>query len=212
MTQSVTHRWQPLVLASSSPRRRELLTQIGVQFEVVVEPVDETRHSGEAPVDYVCRLACAKAAVVNTQEQAGQRRPVLGADTIVVAEGQVLGKPVDADDAARMLMLLSGRRHQVMSAVCIMQGERQQLRLSTSTVEFRSLSATDIAAYWASGEPEGKAGAYAVQGLGALFINYLEGSYSGVVGLPLFETAELLAAFSIATSLDSASIDKESIA
>lgn len=194
--------WQTLVLASSSPRRRELLSQIGVQFEVVVQPVDEAQFPEESPVDYVCRLARAKAAVVNEQERQGQGRPVLGADTIVVVDSLVLGKPQDRDDAVRMLTLLSGRRHQVMSAVCLMQGDRSDLRLSSSVVGFRPLSATDIQAYWQSGEPTGKAGAYAVQGLGALFINSLEGSYSGVVGLPLYETAELLAAYSVATLLD----------
>ena len=194
--------WQTLVLASSSPRRRELLSQIGVQFEVVVQPVDEAQFPEESPVDYVCRLARAKAAVVNEQERQGQGRPVLGADTIVVVDSLVLGKPQDRDDAVRMLTLLSGRRHQVMSAVCLMQGDRSDLRLSSSVVGFRPLSATDIQDYWQSGEPTGKAGAYAVQGLGALFINSLEGSYSGVVGLPLYETAELLAAYSVATLLD----------
>jgi len=208
MSTSDTNTWQTLVLASSSPRRRELLTQIGVQFEVIVRSVDESLLSGESPTDYVCRLARAKAAAVAATES----RPVLGADTIVVVDDQVLGKPVDAKDAARMLSMLSGRRHQVMSAVCVMQGERQELRLSVSTVGFRPLSEADIAAYWASGEPEGKAGAYAVQGLGALFINYLEGSYSGVVGLPLYETAALLAAFSVATSLDTTTSNKENIA
>lgn len=205
-------RSQTLVLASSSPRRRELLTQIGVPFEVVVQPVDETRHPGESPTDYVCRLARAKAAVVNVRERQAQARPVLGADTIVVVDDLVLGKPEDKADAARMLALLSGRRHQVMSAVCVMQGEHSQLRLSSSWVGFRTLSQADIDAYWASGEPEGKAGAYAVQGLGALFINCLEGSYSGVVGLPLYETAELLAIFSVATGLERLTLAQGSIA
>jgi len=129
-------RSQTLVLASSSPRRRELLTQIGVPFEVVVQPVDETRHPGESPTDYVCRLARAKAAVVNVRERQAQARPVLGADTIVVVDDLVLGKPEHKADAARMLALLSGRRHQVMSAVCVMQGEHSQLRLSSSWVGF----------------------------------------------------------------------------
>lgn len=192
---------QHLVLASASPRRRELLTQIGVQFTIIVHDIDETLLPGEAPADYVCRLARAKAAVVAREQQKAAGRPVLGADTIVVIDGQVLGKPADAVDACRMLTLLSGRQHQVMSAVCVTQGNRSGLRLSTTTVRFRNLSQQDIEAYWQSGEPQGKAGAYAVQGLGALFIEHLQGSYSGVVGLPLFETAELLKEFSVMTAL-----------
>ncbi|MDO9521398.1 MAG: Maf family protein [Pseudohongiella sp.] len=194
---------QTLVLASASPRRRELLEQIGVQFEVIVHDVDETRLSAEPAYDYVCRLAQAKAAAVESVEKEAAGRPVLGADTIVVVENQVLGKPRDAADAERMLKLLSGCEHRVISAVCVMQRERCGVRVSTTKVRFRVLSQQDIDAYWQSGEPLGKAGGYAVQGLGALFIDYLEGSYSGVVGLPLFETAELLREFSVPTALSS---------
>lgn len=192
---------QTLVLASASPRRRELLDQIGVSFEIIVHHIDETLLSGESPTDYVCRLARAKAAAVAADRNKTAGRPVLGADTIVVVEGLVLGKPKDAADARRMLNLLSGREHCVMSAVCIVQGAQSGLRLSTTKVRFRRLDEQDITAYWLSGEPVGKAGAYAVQGLGALFIEHLEGSYSGVVGLPLYETAELLQEFSVATAL-----------
>lgn len=192
---------QTLVLASASPRRRELLAQIGVHFEVVVHDVDETLLPDEAPADYVSRLARAKAAAVAALESVGTARPVLGADTIVVVDGQVLGKPRDAADARRMLTLLSGTEHQVMSAVCVMQGVHQALRLSVTAVQFRALSAQEIENYWQSGEPLGKAGAYAVQGLGALFIKNLQGSYSGVMGLPLYETAQLLDQFSVATAL-----------
>jgi septum formation protein len=192
---------QTLVLASASPRRSELLSQIGVQFEIIVHDIDETHLPAETAYDYVCRLARAKAAAVDAVEQTAAGRPVLGADTIVVIDSHVLGKPQDAADAERMLKLLSGCEHQVMSAVCVMQGARSGLRVSTTKVRFRALSQRDIAAYWQSGEPAGKAGAYAVQGLGALFIEYLEGSYSGVVGLPLFETAELLREFSVPTAL-----------
>lgn len=190
-----------LVLASASPRRRELLNQIGVQFEVIVHDIDETLLAGEMASDYVCRLARAKAAAVALTEQHNMGRPVLGADTIVVVNGKVLGKPEDAEDASRMLNLLSGREHQVMTAVCVIQGERSGLRLSTTTVRFRELDSHEIEAYWQSGEPAGKAGAYAVQGLGALFIEHLAGSYSGVVGLPLYETAELLQTFGVTTGL-----------
>ena len=192
---------KPLVLASASPRRRELLQQIGVSFDVIVHDVDETRLPDESAVDYVCRLAQAKAAAVAAQERDGLGRPVLGADTIVVIDGNVLGKPRDADDARRMLTLLSGCEHQVMSAVCVIQGQRSALSMSTTYVRFRPLTGQDIDAYWLSGEPAGKAGAYAVQGLAALFIEHLEGSYSGVVGLPLYETAALLQQFSVPTAL-----------
>lgn len=195
-----------LVLASASPRRCELLKQIGVRFDVIVHNVDETRLPAEMPTDYVCRLARAKAAAVVADEQLSGARPVLGADTIVVIDGDVLGKPRDGDDARRMLTLLSGREHQVMSAVCVMQGQRAELCLSITRVRFRTLSQQDIDAYWRSGEPEGKAGAYAVQGLGALFIEHLEGSYSGVVGLPIFETAALLQTFSVLTALSAPTV------
>lgn len=201
MESAVTARENTLVLASASPRRRELLDQIGVQFEIIVHDIDEALLPDESPTEYVCRLARAKAAAVESSEQQAAGRPVLGADTIVVIDGQVLGKPKDAVDAHRMLNLLSGREHQVMSAVCVMQGARSALRLSTTKVRFRKLDEQDIDAYWQSQEPVGKAGAYAVQGLGALFIEHLEGSYSGVVGLPLFETAELLREFSVTTAL-----------
>ncbi|TFH74764.1 septum formation inhibitor Maf [Gammaproteobacteria bacterium LSUCC0112] len=192
----------PLVLASASPRRRELLTQIGVGFEIIVHDLDESLFPGESPVDYVCRLARAKALAVSQNDLAVKGRPVLGADTIVVIDDLVLGKPSDEHDAHRMLSLLSGREHEVMTAVCICQGEQSALELSRTYVTFKPMSAAEISSYWRSGEPQGKAGAYAVQGLGALFIESLHGSYSGVVGLPIYETARLLTAFGITTALD----------
>ncbi|MDP2286610.1 MAG: Maf family protein [Pseudohongiella sp.] len=191
-----------LILASASPRRRELLTQIGVSFELIVHDIDESVLPGELPLDYVCRLARAKAMAVAQNQTGINGRPVLGADTIVVVDDQVLGKPRDEQDAHRMLSLLSGRQHEVMSAVCICQGEKSALELSRTKVDFKTLSSTEIHRYWLSGEPTGKAGAYAVQGLGALFIESLQGSYSGVVGLPIFETARLLQSFGITTALD----------
>lgn len=191
-----------LILASASPRRRELLTQIGVSFEVVIHDIDERVIAGETPVQYVCRLAQAKAAAVASDARVTRDQTVLGADTIVVVEEDILGKPQDEQDAHRMLSLLSGREHEVMSAVCVCRGELSALELSRTKVKFRSLSKAEIAAYWRSGEPQGKAGAYAVQGLGALFIESLQGSYSGVVGLPIFETARLLSMFGITTALD----------
>lgn len=175
-------------LASQSPRRRELLAQIGIRHDVIDVEVDETPRAGEAPAEYVLRLALAKA-------RAGHRlrpdRPVLGADTAVVQDDRILGKPLDRQDAAAMLAQLSGREHRVLTAVALV-GDREQTRLSVSHVRFRPIDAAEAAAYWETGEPADKAGGYAVQGLGALFVESIGGSYSGVMGLPLFETGELL--------------------
>ncbi len=190
-----------LVLASASPRRMELLRQIGVSFAVIEHQVDETTRPGEMPQDYVQRLALEKARSAQAL-MPGPALPVLGADTIVVCAGQILGKPRDREDALRMWGLLSATEHQVYSAVALCQGERSEVRMSCTQVRFRALSAQDCTHYWASGEPAGKAGAYAIQGLGALFVQSMTGSYTGVVGLPLFETAQLLAAFGVPTALD----------
>lgn len=190
-----------LVLASASPRRMELLRQIGVSFTVIEHQVDEAARAGEVPQDYVQRLALEKARSAQAL-MPGSSLPVLGADTIVVCAGQILGKPRDREDALRMWRLLSGVEHQVYSAVALCQGERAQGRMSCTQVRFRALTAQDCERYWASGEPTGKAGAYAIQGLGALFVQSMTGSYTGVVGLPLFETAQLLAAFGVPTALD----------
>ena len=177
-----------IYLASQSPRRRELLSQIGVRHDVVTVEVDETPRPGEAPAEYVLRLALAKA-------RAGQAlrpdRPVLGADTAVVVDDAILGKPTNRDDGIAMLGRLARREHRVLTAVALV-GEREETRLSVSHVRFRAITSTEAAAYWATGEPADKAGGYAVQGLGALFVESLAGSYSGVMGLPLFETGELL--------------------
>lgn len=180
-----------LLLASASPRRRALLAQIGVVFEVLGVDVDETQYNGESPRAYAQRLALKKA-------QAGWRLsargiPTLGADTTVELDGQTLGKPADKTRALAMLAALSGREHRVHTAVAIVGGGRYARRLSSTRVVFRDLSARECDAYWASGEPFGKAGAYAIQGKAAAFVREIHGSYSGVVGLPLFETAELLA-------------------
>jgi septum formation protein len=175
-------------LASQSPRRRELLAQIGIRHDVIAVEVDETPCAGEAPAEYVLRLALAKARAGH-----GLRpdRPVLGADTAVVQDDRILGKPLDRQDAAAMLAQLSGREHRVLTAVALV-GDREETRLSVSHVRFRPIDAAEAAAYWATGEPADKAGGYAVQGLGALFVESIGGSYSGVMGLPLFETGELL--------------------
>jgi septum formation protein len=178
-------------LASVSPRRRELLTQIGVPHIVTGAHIDESVHAGERPHDYVQRMARTKAQAVWDQDRS---LPVLAADTTVVLDGIVFGKPVDRADALRMLALLSGRTHEVLTAVALASGAGLAMRMSVSSVRFRPLGADEIAAYWETGEPRDKAGAYAVQGLAAVFIESLSGSYSGVMGLPLFETSELLRA------------------
>ncbi len=183
-----------LYLASSSPRRRELLEQVGVAYRVLPVDVPEVLHPGEAPEEYVLRLALAKARA-GRDALAGAAGMVLGADTAVVVAGEVLGKPADRAAALAMLARLSGRVHQVLSAVALVAGEREESRLSVSRVSFRPIEPAEAAAYWASGEPADKAGAYAIQGRGALFVTHLEGSYSGVMGLPIFETAELITRF-----------------
>jgi septum formation protein len=178
-------------LASVSPRRRELLSQIGVPHTVVGADIDETAHRGEAPRDYVLRMARQKALTVRER---GERLPVLAADTTVVLDDVIYGKPRDRADGIAMLGRLSGRTHEVLTAVAVADARGVDLRLSVSTVRFRGLTAEECAAYWDTGEPRDKAGGYAVQGGAAVFIESLSGSYSGVMGLPLFETAELLRA------------------
>ncbi|RMG52182.1 MAG: septum formation inhibitor Maf [Gammaproteobacteria bacterium] len=189
-----------IVLASASPRRRELLAQIGVPHEVLPVDIDERRLAGESPRALVERLALEKA--LAGWERSGAQLPVLGSDTLVVVDDEVLGKPRDLVDARRMLGLLSGRAHQVLTAVALVKGPRSGLRLSESTVHFAPLSAEWIERYWATGEPADKAGGYAVQGLAATRIRRIEGSFSGIMGLPLFETTELLAEFGIDPTLN----------
>lgn len=186
-------RFPTIYLASASPRRRELLEQIGVAFRVIQAEVDETPREGESPAAYVQRLAADKAQA--GWAQSDRTRPVLGADTSVVLDGRILGKPLDRADAIAMLHALSGRSHQVLTAVALVQGERLEQALSLTEVVFKPLTEADCADYWDSGEPADKAGAYGIQGLGALFVSDLRGSYSGVVGLPLAETGELLRRF-----------------
>jgi len=180
-----------LVLASASPRRRELLTQIGVSFTVMAADVDERVLPGEAPDAYVQRLAVAKACALAAR---GVSAPVLGADTTVVVDGRLLGKPASADDAFAMLCALSGREHEVLTAVALNAGGRVTAALSRTRVRFRARDDALIARYVASGEPMDKAGAYGIQGFGAVLVERIDGSYSGVVGLPLAETAALLLA------------------
>jgi septum formation protein len=192
---SFIHPW--IYLASASPRRRELLEQIGIGYRLLPVEIDERLHPGEAPEVYVLRLALEKAHAGAAVLANYDLHPVLGADTAVVIDGQILGKPRDRDDALAMLERLGGQCHQVFTGVAVVCGAQAMSRLSVSHVCFRAITRQEAEVYWASGEPADKAGAYAVQGRGALFIERLEGSYSGVMGLPLFETAELLRAFAI---------------
>jgi septum formation protein len=196
-----------IYLASRSPRRRELLAQIGVAHVVLRLrdgpargcDVDETPHPGEAPAAYVERLAREKAAAGWRMlgARGAPHRPVLAADTTVALGNDIFGKPADAADAARMLRRLSGTRHSVFTGIAVQEDVRIASALSASVVTFRALSDAQLARYCASGEPLDKAGAYAVQGRAAAFIERIEGSYSGIMGLPLFETAGLLARFGI---------------
>ncbi|MFY2001506.1 Maf family protein [Achromobacter xylosoxidans] len=193
-----------LYLASASPRRRELLTQIGLPHEVLRVPAppgeDEPQHPGESAADYVRRTARDKAERGRDwlRAQSLPIMPLLATDTTVILDGQVLGKPTDRDDAIRILQALSGQTHQVHTAVALWSGERLLESVSITEVQMRSLQADEIARYCDSGEPYGKAGAYGIQGLAGTFIARIDGSYTGVMGLPLFETANLLRAAGIA--------------
>lgn len=184
-----------LYLASGSPRRRELLTQIGVTFEKISAPVDETPLAGELAHDYVLRLARTKAEAgwLAMQQHGLPQSPVLGADTTVALNDHLLGKPDNDDHAAAMLRLLSGTTHEVLTAVALRHAGGIETTLSISKVRFTPLTEAQIAAYIASGEPHDKAGSYGIQGLGGLFVEHLDGSFTGVMGLPLHETAVLLA-------------------
>lgn len=193
-----------LYLASASPRRRELLTQIGLAHDVLRVPAppseDEPQHPGESAADYVQRTARDKAERGRDwlRAQALPVLPLLAADTTVILDGQVLGKPADRDDAIRILQALSGQMHQVHTAVALWTGDRLLEAVSITQVQMRPLQPDEIARYCDSGEPYGKAGAYGIQGLAGTFIARIDGSYTGVMGLPLFETANLLRAAGIA--------------
>jgi septum formation protein len=188
-----------LYLASQSPRRRELLRQIGVRHEVISAAVPEQPAANESALEYVQRLAREKAAAGYAQliQQQLPRAPVLGADTLGLLDGEILEKPCDQAHAERMLRQLSGRTHQVITAVALHSSTRQALRVSTTHVTFRELSDAEITAYWLTGEPQDKAGSYGIQGLGAVFVQEIRGSYSCVVGLPIEATCELLREFDV---------------
>jgi len=181
-----------IVLASASQRRSQLLRQIGVRHRVVGADIDETPFTGETPADYVQRLAAGKAAAVVTQLGGRPAEPVLAADTTVALDGRIFGKPVDEAECLDMLGTLAGRTHAVHTAVALWHDGRLRQTLDTSYVTFRDIDVAERRRYWQSGEPAGKAGGYAIQGLGAVFVTRLEGSFSGVMGLPLAETAALL--------------------
>lgn len=182
-----------IYLASRSPRRAELLQQIGVDFTVKAIDIDETRAETESAAEYVCRMAATKARIV-AEQMDKQREPctVLAADTTIALDGDTIGKPADREQCCKILKQLSGRQHLVLTAVALAVRGKVTLRLSQNRVSFRSLSESEIESYCATGEPMDKAGAYAIQGKAAIFIEHLEGSYSAVMGLPLCETAELL--------------------
>ena len=188
-----------IYLASLSPRRAELLRQIGVDFVQLAGEIDETPCPGELPADYVLRMAQEKAnAGWQRMLASGLKKcPLLASDTTVVYQGKILGKPENEQDARRILTLLSGDTHQVMTAVAITDGEQFRTELSVTDVVFKELSDQLIEDYIASGEPADKAGAYGIQGYGAVLVAGISGSYSGVVGLPLMETAQLLAHFGV---------------
>lgn len=178
-----------ICLASMSSRRRELLAQIGVPHTVMAAHVDERLLPGESPGNYVERLARLKAATVR---DGGEALPVLAADTTVVLDGVVYGKPADRADGLAMLATLAGRTHEVLTAVALATERGVALRVNSSSVRFRDIGRAEIERYWDTGEPHDKAGGYAIQGYGAVFVAALSGSYSAVMGLPLLETAELL--------------------
>jgi len=186
-----------LYLASASPRRAELLQQIGVSFRRLPVAVAEVPKRNELAEVFVQRVALDKARAGWQTLPDDEERAVLGADTAVVIDGEILGKPRDEEHFRAMFRRLSGREHAVLSAVALMSATQKAVKIRVSRVRFRAVSEAEMAAYWACGEPADKAGGYAIQGRGAAFVEHLEGSYSGVMGLPLFETAELLTRFGI---------------
>ena len=186
-----------IYLASQSPRRRELLSQIGIQYKSVPAEINETPRQNEVPIDYVIRMAREKALCAAGQHQ---DKPLLAADTTVVCNNRILGKPRDKQHFLEMMDCLSGNSHDVITAIAITKGANPSSLLtatSTSKVCFRELTTSETDAYWQTGEPADKAGGYAVQGMAAAFISDIHGSYSGIMGLPLFETAELLKKFAV---------------
>ncbi len=184
-----------LVLASGSPRRRALLQEMGVEFQICVTNTDESQREGEAPEDYVSRLARDKAKVA--EEKLGIDTAILAADTIVVRGQRILGKPRDLEHAKQIWQSLSSSSHEVMTAVCLRVEGKPQVRMVTTQVEFGTITAEQMERYWATGEPQDKAGAYAIQGFASAWVKLIRGSYSNVVGLPLREVNELLSSLDL---------------
>lgn len=198
------------ILASGSPRRVELLSQLGYQFDCHAANIDESVWAGESPDQYVLRLAIAKAQQVAHQQKGeqGSQAIVLGSDTSVIVDGHILGKPTGIMDFRHMMQQLSGRMHQVMTAIAVVDADQISSQLVVTQVYFKPLSPSEIDAYWHTGEPQDKAGGYGIQGIAGQFITHIRGSYSAVVGLPLHETAALLLKFGLPTPLQSAASTK----
>ncbi|MGB0897885.1 MAG: Maf family protein [Psychrobium sp.] len=184
-----------LVLASQSPRRKQLLAQLGYQFNCIPADIDESVQDGESPAQYVERLATEKARVIAETQPANV--VVLGSDTSVVFQQHILGKPESLAHCLEMLSMLSGQTHQVLTAISAVQQQKVQSSLITTEVDFKQLSEAEIVRYWHTGEPQDKAGAYGIQGIAGQFVKQIRGSYSAVVGLPLYETAQLLSSFGV---------------
>ena len=201
----MTHR---IILASASPRRAQLLTQLGVCFDMLPQAIDETPQRGESAPELSLRLAHEKAqsALADAGDDGAL---VLGSDTVVDVDDTLLGKPVNGEDAVRMLLQLSGRIHRVCTVVSVASRESSASRLSETRVRFREITDSEAHTYWNTGEPKGKAGGYAIQGRGAVFVESISGSYSGVMGLPLFETAALLAEFGVPLWLSPAAVGEK---
>ncbi|WP_428240220.1 Maf family protein [Gynuella sp.] len=185
-----------LILASASPRRKQLLKQIGVRFEVCPADIDETVLPEESPTDYVKRMSEQKARVILNSDT-GRDAVVIGSDTTVVCDQHIFGKPESEQDAIAMLTKLSGREHEVLSGICVMNTDREHYGLSRTRVWFKTISIEQMKRYWQSGEPCDKAGSYGIQGFGSAFIDRIEGSFSGVMGLPLEVMTELLKQFNV---------------
>jgi septum formation protein len=184
--------YDSIVLASASARRSQLLTQIGIRHRILGADIDESPHPDERPAAYVERLARDKAEAVVARLGGRPDRPVLAADTTVALDGRIFGKPADEAACIEMLGALAAQRHEVLTGIALWHDGRLRQALGASYVTFRAIGADERRRYWSTGEPAGKAGGYAIQGLGAVFVERLEGSFSGVMGLPLFETAALL--------------------
>ena len=185
-----------LILASASPRREKLLRQLGVKFVTEPQDIVEEKRIDETPEKFVKRMAEEKASS-SLDKRKGNDIVVLASDTIVVCDEQILGKPKDKSDGINMLLTLSNKTHRVLSAITVANTRRYKSTISDTCVSFRKISEIEAEYYWDSGEPEGKAGGYAIQGCGAVFVQSINGSYSGVMGLPLFQTAQLLSEFGI---------------